>query len=31
MLIRIISWALEGLCMIVFLILVILSTYVMGQ
>ena len=31
MLMRIVNWALEGLCMIVFLVIVILSTYVMGQ
>jgi len=31
MLMRIVNWALEGLCMIVFLVIVILSTYVMGH
>lgn len=31
MLIRIINWALEGLFMVVFLVLVILGTYVVGQ
>jgi hypothetical protein len=31
MLMRIINWAMEGLFMVVFLILVILATYIMGQ
>jgi hypothetical protein len=31
MLIRIINWALEGLFMVVFLVLVILGTYVVGR
>ena len=31
MLIRILNWVLEGLSMVIFLVLVILTTYIVGQ
>ena len=31
MLIRILNWVLEGLSMVIFLVLVVLTTYIVGQ